>query len=150
MSATYNAPRERLDLAVEHGPAHLRPIMMAVRDCGVSLGIIGQDAGPFSPPDNRPSILIIGDDLFTAEGPTAFHAKSLHRYFKRCRAAVIVSCEPMAAAYASAAAVASLGRDVVIIETRIECEEAWRQRLLASNPKVSLLVATVRPEGGIH
>jgi hypothetical protein len=150
--AHFQVPRERITLAMERsGAAHLRPVMIAVRDYGCGLCVVPHGGERFAPPTNKPTILIIGDDLTDCLGPNGFHQKSLRRYIKRCRSAAIVSCEPLVAAYAAATAAAVvLRRDVLIVETRLEQEENWRAFITQISPDIPVLVATVRPEGGVQ
>jgi hypothetical protein len=96
-----NVSHDRLTAAVETGPIHYRTIMRMVRDHGISLAIVAQGIGSFNPPRSNPHILIVGDDLHQAKGPSAFHAGSLRRYIKRCRVAVIWARNRFNAAHAS-------------------------------------------------
>jgi hypothetical protein len=93
-----SVPRSRLTAAIDTGPSYWRPIWTAVRDAGVALYIVPQGGEPFDPPMNRPTIVVIGDDMFESKGPRAFHRKSLRRFVKRCHRAVIVACEALPAA----------------------------------------------------
>ena len=144
-------PRARLTTAIEVGPAYLRPIMVAVRDAGVGFGIVAQDSGPFDFPSNRPTIVILGDDLWESKGPNAFHQKSLRRFVKRCRNAVIMACEPLPVAYAAAAATAAgFLRDVIIVETQPRHEADWKAALDAINPDLNYIICTVKPAVGVQ
>lgn len=146
-----SVPCERFTQAVEEGPAHLRPIMEAARDYGVLVCIVPQDAQWFNPPRNRPCIVIIGDDMHEAKGPNAFHRESLVRFIKRVSSAVIVSSAPLTAAYAAAATNAALFRqDIVIVETRLEFEPAWKTFIETHHPGIALLLCTVKPQGGVQ
>jgi hypothetical protein len=69
----YTSPRSRLTAAIDHGPAHLRPIMRAVRDGGVAFCIVPQGGESFDLPTNRPNVLLICDDMFESCGPKPFH-----------------------------------------------------------------------------
>jgi hypothetical protein len=142
----------RITNAMERsGAAHLRPVIVAVRDRGCGLCIVPHGGERFAPPTIRPNILIIGDDAVDCLGPNGFHQKSLRRYIKRCRTATIISCEPLAAAYALGTAAAAVRRrDVLIVETRLEQEEAWRASIAKVSPNIAMSVATVRPAGGVQ
>ena len=148
----FGVSRANLTRSIETTKAsHLRPIMTAVRDHGCQFCIVLQNIGRFSPPTARPTILLIGDDLDAALGPNAFHQKSLKRYIRRCRSAVIVSCEPLDDVYFAAATIAiAARRDVLIVETRLEYEEAWRSLIQTVAPDISMLIATVKPQGGLQ
>ena len=150
--ANFNVPRERLTAAMGHsGATHLRPAMIAVRDYGCGLCVVPHGGERFTPPTTRPNILIVGDDMSECLGPSGFHQKSLRRYIKRCRSATIVSCEPLVTAYAAATAAAIvMRRDVLIVETRLDQEEPWRAFITQVSPDIAMLVATVRPEGGMQ
>lgn len=146
-----NVSHDRLTAAVETGPIHYRTIMRMVRDHGISLAIVAQGIGSFNPPRSNPHILIVGDDLHQAKGPSAFHAGSLRRYIKRCRVAVIVSCEPVAQAYAMAAlCTGGQRKDSILVETRPEFEADWKDFIEAANRKISFVIATVEGQGGVH
>ena len=147
----FSVPRERFTLAIEHGPEHLRPIMEAARDHGVGVCVVPQGADRFNPPRKRPNVVIVGDDMREAKGPSAFHRKSLVRFVKRASGAVVVSCAPLTAAYAAAATNAALFRqDIVIVETRLEFEPAWKTFIETHHPGIALLLCTVEPQGGVQ
>jgi hypothetical protein len=144
-------PRSRLTTAINTGPSYWRPIWTAVRDAGVGLCIIPQGGQPFDLPTNRPTILVIGDDMFESKGPQAFLYESLCRFVRRCRRAVIVASEPIPSAYASAAeAAAGLRQDVIIVETRPEHEADWKNTLDVINPDLAYLLCLVKPAGGVQ
>ena len=146
-----SVPRGRLTMAIDNGPSYLRPIMLAVRDGGVSLYVVPQGGEPFEPPRSRPAIVLIGDDMLESQGPLAFHKPSLVRFVRRCCGAVIVACEPLLVAYASAAAVAAgLQQDVIIVETRPRHEADWKAALDAANPALNCILCTTEPAGGIQ
>ena len=105
----------------------------------------------FDLPRKLPNIVIVGDDMHEAKGPDAFHRKSLVRFIKRARGAVIVSSAPVTAAYAAAASNAALFRqDIVIIETRLEFEPAWKTFIENHHPGIALLLCTVKSQGGVQ
>lgn len=143
------AGRDALDHALALAPTHLSYPLRAVRDEGCAYIFVAQGRSRFSVPEDRPAIVLIGDDLHAALGPPGFHARSLKRYLARCRAAVIVSCEPLPSAYHNAVSWAVLRReDVLIVETRPEKEADWLDRVRAEAPKdIAILMATVPPEG---
>jgi hypothetical protein len=146
-----SVPRDRLTMAIDNGPSYLRPIMLAVRDGDVSLCVVPQGGEPFEPPHNKSAIVLIGDDMFESQGPAAFHNPSLVRFVRRSRGAVIVACEPLLVAYASAASVAAgLQQDVVIVETRPRHEADWKAALDAANPGLNYILCTTEPAGGIQ
>ena len=143
------AGREALDHSLARAPAHLKAPLLAVRDEGVRFLFVAQGPGAFDVPKDRPAIVLIGDDLHATLGPDAFHKRALRRYVERCKAAVIVACEPIPEAYSQAASWAVLKReDVLIVETRPEREAEWFDYIrLVASPGVKVLVATVPPAG---
>lgn len=145
-------PRRRLTAAINGSAGqHFRPIWLAVRDSGVAFCVVPQGGEAFDPPAGRPTIALIGDDMLVSRGPAAFHRPSLDRFVRRCRGAVIVACEPLRVAYASAAAVAAgLRLNVIIVETRPEHEADWKATLDGINPSLGYILCTVRPEGGVQ
>ena len=146
-----SVPHERFTHVIERGPGHLRPIMEAARDHGVGVCVVPQGAERFNPPRKRPNIVIVGDDMHEAMGPDAFHRKSLVRFIKRASGAVIVSCAPLPAAYAAAVTNAAVFRqDIVIVETRLEFEPAWKTFIETHHPGIALLLCTVQPQGGVQ
>jgi hypothetical protein len=146
-----SVPRERFTRVIEHGPEHLRPVMQAARDHGVGICVVPQGIERFDLPRKLPNIVIIGDDLHEAKGPDAFHRKSVVRFIKRASGAVIVSCAPLPAAYAAAATNAALFRqDILIIETRLQFEPAWKTFIETYHPGIALLLCTVKPQGGVQ
>jgi hypothetical protein len=148
----FSVPRDRITAAmVRPDAAHLRPVMLAVRDRGCCLCVVPQGRARFEPPRSKPVITIIGDDMVECLGPNGFHQKSLRRFTRRCHSATIVSCEGLPEIYAAATAAAVVMRkDVLIVETRLKQEEAWRRFITLLVPDIAVLVATVRPEGGMQ
>lgn len=142
------ASPDALAHALARGVPHLVPPLLAVRDHGCRFMIAAQSKLRFTIPQDRPAIVVIGDDLSAALGPPGFHARSLRRYFARCRHVVIVACEPLPIAYGAAADRAVRDReDVAIIETRPEKEADWYAYVREVRPDVKVLLATVMPEG---
>jgi hypothetical protein len=143
--------RERLTFLVEHGPEHLRPIMRAVRDHGVTLTVTlpGQDTQ--RPPMDKATILMVCDDVREAKGPTAFHQSAIRDFVRTCRLAVIVSSAPLTEVYTIAAIMAVLTRqNIIVIETNLKYEQAWRDLIETERPDLRLVIATVKPQAGVH
>ena len=146
-----SVPRERFTHVIEQGPEHFRPIMEAARDHGVGVCVVPQGPERFHLPRKLPNIVIVGDDMREAKGPDAFHRKSLVRFIKRASGAVIVSSAPVTAAYAAAATNAALFRqDIIIIETRLQFEPAWKDFIETHHQGIALLLCTVEPQGGVQ
>lgn len=142
------ATRASLTRAIEGGAPHLRPLFTAVRDHGCLFGIAPQGHDPIRPPLDRPTILIVGDDMDCALGPEGFSLEDLTDYVGRCSAAAIVSSAAVESTYASAATAAVVLRQhVVIVETRLEHERAWIDFVRVARPGIVMLVSTVAPMG---
>ena len=150
-SITAAVPRARLDASLASAPAHLRPILLAVRDGGCAWLTIPQGRDPFDVPTGKPVIAVVGDDMDETWGPSGLPRPSLQRLLRSCRAVSVVSCEPSALAYAVPVATAvGLRRNVAIVETGPLQEAAWIKLIQRIAPKASLVIATVKPLGGVH
>ncbi len=103
-------------------------------------------AGPFdAAPGDRPAIVIIGDDLDEALGPSAFDERSLRRLLRGVRLAAVVACKPLPQIYAAAARHAVLLRqNVVIVETRPEHEITWFNLIKSIAPDAAFLLGSVK------
>ncbi|MGL4961005.1 MAG: hypothetical protein ACRC67_07215 [Inquilinus sp.] len=153
MINAHRVDRTRIEQAMAHpGAEHLRPIFAAVRDLGVGLLLVRQVKPPEMPPvfellTDRPSIVLIGDDLHEAFGPAGFHDASLQALVRSARAATIISSGTVTPAY-SAMALAPLltGGNAIVVETQLPQEHAWVEKLNEINPALPVLISTV--EGG--
>ncbi len=157
----FYADAARCDAALKTAPPHFEPVMEAVRDHRVAFALVPQKAGRFNLPDiGRPFLLILGDDLHEALGPSAFHRKSVRRTLQKAIGVSIVGCEPLVDVYAAAVdALVQQGRLsgalrgvagvkwrlFVLIETRPEQVGPWLRLVLAERPDIKPIVATVRP-----
>lgn len=133
---------ERLDHLASTGQAHLRPIYAAMRMAGVSLFLVPQGQERFLAPRVRSFVGLVADDTDCAVGPNGFHRKSLRRLAQDAKCIALISSDIMPAVYATAAQIAALGRNVLIVETRCEQESAWLDFLKASAPRAHLLICT--------
>jgi hypothetical protein len=140
------ASRARLDEAWRHAPAHLRPVIAAVRDCGVGMLFVQQGVGAFRipPKDKRPAVIILGDDMDVSRGPDGFHLPSVRRAIRGAAGFAVISSEATEAIYAGAAAVAVAGRRVLIVETRPAHEIPWVEMIQKLAPGRPLLWSTVK------
>ena len=128
-------------------PPHLRPLWAAVMR-GCTYATVVQGDGVFRIPTKRPAVVVLGDDLASAKGPSAFNRKSLRRYLSRCSAVAIVSCEAVPDAYASVATEAvERRRDVAIIETQPDHEAAWLALAEQSAPLANIVLCRPFLEG---
>jgi hypothetical protein len=117
--------------ALSRNKRHIKPLLGVVRDYACKLLLVWQNVAPFELP-REPWIVLFGDDLFSAEGPEAFHAASVAAAFKAAGAFVVVASGPELDAYKHAATYAARERlNVVLIETLPEQEQAWIDRIEA-------------------
>ncbi|MCJ2071412.1 hypothetical protein MKK75_21875 [Methylobacterium sp. J-030] len=143
-----NITAARIDAYLETAPAHLKPIMLAVRDRGCAWVTVPQKVGRFDLPKGRPLITVIGDDLHVAMGPAGFHRKSIRRVIAASRFVSIVAGEPMTIAYATPAlGAAGLGLNGTIIETRPEFEMHWVDLVQREAPNAQLIIVSVKERG---
>ena len=138
-----NIPRARIDAHIEIAPAHLKPIMLAMRDFGCAWVTVPQKVGRFDLPKGRATIAVIGDDLHVAMGPAGFHRKSVRRLIAGSRMVSVVAAEPKVLAYAAPASLGCLGLNATIIETRPEFEMQWIGLVRTENPNAQLIVVSV-------
>lgn len=129
---------------VAGGPSYYAPLLKSVRDLNLGLYFVQQNCWPFDLPiQNRPVVTLIGDDTEKAIGPNGFHRKSLRRLVRWADNAVMVACAPAPALYACASIMATCLRfKTLIIETRLEQEQAWIDWVTAANPEIRLLIGT--------
>jgi len=141
--------RRRLDETYRHAPAHLRPVIKAVRDHNVDMLFVPQGSSAFrmAPRHPRPVIYIIGDDFDCAHGPEGFHMPSVRRAIRQSLSFAVISSAPQADAYAAMAISAAAARcSTVIVETRPEQEIQWIKLIQKLAPKRFVWLATI--EGG--
>lgn len=150
MLNAHRVDRARLEQAMAHpGAEHLRPIFAAVRDYGVGFLSVRQARSPDKPPafellTDRPSIVLIGDDLHEAFGPAGFDPGSLEALVLSARGAAIISSGSNTPAYSAMALAALLtGGNTIIVETQLTQEQAWVDRLNEINPALPLMISTV-------
>lgn len=149
MINAHRVDRARLEQAMAHpGAEHLRPIFEAMRDYGVGLLLVPQTKPPEMPPTfellgDRPSIVLLGDDKHVAFGPAGFHVPSLEALVLSARGAAIISSGTATPAYSAMALAALLtGSHAIIVETQLQQEKAWIDRLNEINPALPLLIST--------
>lgn len=138
-----------LDLAMLSAQPHLKPIVSAIRNYGIGMLFVPQDAGAFRKPrgGKHPTITLIGDDFDSARGPEAFHAPSLRRAIRASHAFAVISSAPQVSAYASIAVTTiATRRDTLLIETRPEMEIPWLGLIQKLAPGRHIWLATI--EGG--
>ena len=139
--------RDRLDVVMDNLPPHLRSLLVAVRDHRVAFMFIPQNFDTFSIPAraDRPSIVLVGDDMETAHGPEGFHMPSLRRIIRGCSAFAVISSAPPTDLYAAmAAATATKRKSTLLIETRPEQEIQWLALIQKLAPGRPIMLAAVR------
>jgi hypothetical protein len=73
----------------------------------------------------RGAVVVVGDDVTIARGPSAFHLSSLRKIVKHASAWAVVSAGAPVELYAASAALAKSGLIVVLIETQPAHETTW-------------------------
>lgn len=149
MTATQAAglTRAGLDRVIERAPAHLKPVLATVRDAGMAFLFVPQGFESFGVPKraDRPTIVILGDDMDAAHGPEGFHAPSLRRIIRACKFFAVVSSAPSAELYGSIAALAGSARaSCLLIETRLEQEFQWVSLIQRLAPGRPICLSTVK------
>ena len=149
---------ERVKQSLEHGAPHLRPVLKAMREGFCAFVFIPRGEFKFClPKDKGPVIYLLGDDLRDACGPWGFHRPSIRRALAETTLAVIVASAPDPRPYAIAACAAMMSavlprdgarapRDVLIVETRPEQEQAWEDFIWRERPGLQLVLCTTPPE----
>ena len=152
MIAITDPPRASLDELVATAPDHLRPIYEAVRAGRCNFGFVPQLGGEFAFPCNKPVFALVGDDFDEALGPDAFDIDSLGGFIAGCVGAAIVAGAPPPALYAGLVVMAmSLGRNVVLVETRPEHEADWANLIQTVHPGLPTMISSPRsPSSAAH
>jgi hypothetical protein len=126
---------------------HLKPLFEVVRDYACSLLLVRQGQHEHPLPERTPWIVILGDDLFGALGPDAFHRPSLDALIMAAVQVVLVACGLEQLLYNMAATHAARHRrNCILIETLPEQMEAWEARLKAVNSDLPIFYGLVPPE----
>ena len=148
-ASTVTLTREQIDAHLASPlftPAsHFRPVYEAVRDSGLAYTMILPGQRQHRRPkklQGRPLLLIIGDDLELAEGPTAFNEKTLKWGLRGAASIIIHAAAPKAAHYAGAVEAALRFQKSVIIETRPSHEIEWLKFVGRHAPKTPHLIIT--------
>ncbi|MDR6292338.1 hypothetical protein E9232_004878 [Inquilinus ginsengisoli] len=137
----------------DSGSNHLIPILQAVDGADTLFMVISQCPPPavalrFAVPADRSAIVMIGDDYDEALGPKAFHKPSVRDAIRAAVDVVIVSSRAEPPVYCLAAfAAVQFQRPVIIIETRLECEQPWTDCVRSVDVSKHITLCTVRPMG---
>jgi hypothetical protein len=126
---------------------HLKPLFETVRDFACSLLLVHQGQHEHPLPERAPWIVILGDDLFDALGPDAFHGPSLDALIMAADRAVMVTCGPDQYFYNVAATHAARDRrNCLLIETLPKQQQAWEARLQTGKGDLPTLCGLPYPE----
>jgi hypothetical protein len=138
--ASITIDREAATKALKgHVPRHFLGLLSIVRDYACGLLFTHQGHEPFTPP-KAPWVVVIGDDLLTAEGPAGFHEESVRALLRDSYFVAIVATVAIPLPYDMASTCAARDRqNAVVIDTRPEQKDAW----LA-------MVRDVQPDAAIH
>ena len=139
--------RAGLTRVMEQTAPHIRALLVAVRDLRVGFMFVPQDDTPFRIPKNadRPTIVPLGDDFETAQGPGAFHMPSVRRIIRAAAGFAVISSAPPVEVYAMMAANAAKTRkSCLLIETRPEQEIQWVHLIQKLAPGRPICLATVK------
>ncbi len=132
------------------GQEHAVPLVEALA-CGVALCTI--TAGCRFPNvrqlRGRGAVVLVGDDISVAQGPSAFHLLSLRKLVSRAGAWAVVSGKPPVELYAAAAELAKAGGLAVLVETQPEYEAAWTDWLM-KHVRKSALKMLVTPNKAVY
>jgi hypothetical protein len=113
-----------LDAARKSAP-WMVPIFGSCLEFGSYFFHVPQNSSPFRLPDRRGLIVLIGDDVDTAFGPSAFDRLSISRALGAADFIGLVCCEPLMEFYILAGANAATGGVSVLIESRERFEADW-------------------------
>lgn len=107
---------------------------------GVELMLVPRDKAPLIIPErprNRGLVIVLGDDFVTAEGPAAFHLRTLRQLAARANAWAVMSGAPLVPVYEAATVVARTGPGAMalIVETQESEERTWVQYLMRHGRK---------------
>ena len=107
---------------------------------------MNQGRSPFDlPSTDRPTIILVGDDVEAAHGPDGFDRQSLRSLVQAAHLAVVVSCAALPVFYSAGAFVAAVGhRSALIVETRPAQELPWIAFIRSVCPEIPILVGTVK------
>jgi hypothetical protein len=106
---------------------HLADVAVAITK-GMAFAVIpaGQPFPFIRHDEKRPMLFVVGDDCTLADGPDAFHRKTLRRLLGRAVFVGILPGAPERAFYGRAAKAAMASRGwAVLIETQPQQREAW-------------------------
>jgi hypothetical protein len=147
--------RQELDQTIDElraiGGDHLLPIMTAVRDYGIAFAQILQEGGPVSFSFDRPTIILLGDDLHEAKGPAAFHEETLHAVLDKVSRVIIIACDAQPRFYTLVAIRAAIDRQhVLIIETLPQHEADWSTLIQKHRTGLPIVLCSIPTTSGLQ
>lgn len=130
---------------------HMEPLLEAAAHfrCALLLQDQARVPAPFPAYDEATWVVIIGDDPKppeTSMGPSGFHAASLVALLRAADDVSIISTEIKPAIYERQAVLAVAGFRGVIVETRVEHQDAWLSFLAMFAPGKVRGTALVSPK----
>ena len=130
MTSPPKITNQELDQTIDElraiGGVHLLPIMIAVQDYGIAFSQIRHDCGLVSFSFDKPTIILLGNDLEEAKGPSAVHEEMVRAVLDKVSRVIIVAGDAQPRFYALAATRAAIFREhVLIIETHPQHEGDW-------------------------
>jgi len=140
-------------IAAQQTPTHLKHIMIAMRDYGISFFTILQNSPRFETEQLEHTwgfVAVIGDDTNCSMGPDNFNRVErviLKQLVDKCSYVAIISSEIVVGLYDFMAQMAGQRQTgALIIETRPEHELQWAERIRALSPHIPLVISTPYPE----
>lgn len=112
------------------GGTHLLPLVDAAEHGVTTVFVVGRERFPVRRIHREHGmVVIIGDDLHTAQGPSGYHLRTLTKLAGKANAWAVMSGAPVPAVYAAAAVMATTGAIVLLVETQIREELSWTEYL---------------------
>lgn len=140
-------------IAAEQTPLHLKHIMVAMRNYGISFFPIVQNSPRFDIHQlkyTRGFVALIGDDTTCSMGPDHFDRAErvvMRQLLNKCSHVAIISSAVVPRLYDCMARLAGqVPTGALIIETRPEHEVQWVERIYRLSPDMPLMVSTPNPD----
>ena len=122
--------------------SHLAPLLAGVRGGVINLALIHRKSPVAvygASPAPRPMVMLVGDDLDGSHGPEGFDHSDLIAAAKAASHVVVYSGAADPELYQLFVAAATLGRLVLVVETRTAHHEKWKRFLGRYAPRAALL-----------
>ena len=130
------------------GAPQLATILKAIQNNNLSAFLLHRGAKYYGVPKgqhSRATLHIIGDDLIDAQGPDAFHRKSLRQILRRAQHVIVYVGGPTTAIYAHVTRLALAGQRAVLVETQVSHEIEWRIFVERHAPYANITIITSEP-----